>query len=126
MEQRANLRNASSKGKSRFASIAKAVILRRSVIVHLMGLLPAWKALITELTGWGLYKNEYRLEPDGSEANGEDDNPEGELETEKGSEEAVEEVASTYKSRPMLAKRSWPTSGSKRLSKWPAQRRMHC
>ena len=105
MEQRAALRKITSTDKQRFGTVAKGILLRRSVIVHLAASLPEWRSLIEELTGPAMYRRNYQLEPDGTRTGDIDNHNDGDkTDDEPDQESASEEEASTYKSRPLLVK----------------------
>ena len=107
MEQRAKLRSPRSIDKKRFASVAKAIIIRRSLITHMKALFPKWLDLIEERTGSGRFKAEYKVMEDGTicagaDAPEEDGNSSNDENSEGGESVEENEECSTYKSRPIL------------------------
>ena len=107
LEQRAKLRSPRSVDKKKIGIVAKAIIIRRSLITHMKAVFPKWLDLIDERTNNARFKADYNVEEDGTicgaggeqaddgnSSNGEN-SPSGEL------QEESEEI-STYKSRPML------------------------
>ena len=107
LEQRAKLRSPRSIDKKRFAIVAKAIIIRRSLITHMKALFPKWLDLIEERTNNARFKADYNVEEDGTtcEAGGEaaedGNSSNGEI-SDGGEPQEENDEISTYKSRPIL------------------------